>query len=901
MAHDPSNPRDYIDCFLAEMEKLKDDTAAGFDVENLCICTLDLFVAGTETTSTTLYWGLLYMIKYPEIQAKVQEEIDRVVGGSRQPSLSDKDNMPFTNAVIHEIQRIGNIIPINLVRAAVEDTQIGQYSIPKGTIVTGSLTSVLFDESEWEMPHSFNPGHFLDAEGNFRRRDAFLPFSLGKRVCLGEQLARMELFLFFSSLLQRFTFSSPAEKYGKIFSLRIFGSRIVVLDGYKLVKEVYTQQGDNLADRPILPLISDIIGDRGLVVANGYKWKHQRRFALSTLRNFGLGKKRLEPSISLECCFLNEAISNEQGQPFDPRFLLNNAVSNVICVLVFGNRFEYSDHDFQSLLKNISEAIYLEGSIWAQLYNMFPWLMRRLPGTHHKIFVLLNKVIDFVREKVNAHRADYDPSNPRDYIDCFLTEMEKLKDNTAAGFDVENLCICTLDLFVGGTETTSTTLYWGLLYMIKYPEIQAKVQEEIDLVVGGSRQPSLSDRDNMHFTNAVIHEIQRIGNIIPINVVRATVEDTQIGQYSIPKFYNMFPWLIRRLPGPHKKMIALWKGVIGFVRENVNAHRADYDPSNPRDYIDCFLTEMEKLKDNTAAGFDVENLCICTLDLFVAGTETTSTTLYWGLLYVIKYPEIQAKVQEEIDCVVGGSRQPSLSDKDNMPFTNAVIHEIQRIGNIIPINLVQATVEDTQIGQYSIPKGTIVTGSLTSVLFDESEWETPHSFNPGHFLEAEGNFRRRDAFLPFSLGKRVCLGEQLARMELFLFFSSLLQRFTFSSPAGVEPKLDFKLGGTHCLVAANGYKWKHQRRFALSTLQNFGLGKKSLEPSISLECCFLNKAISNEQGRPFDPHLLLNNAVSNVICVLVFGNRFEYSDHGFQSLLKNISEAIYLEGGVWAQ
>ncbi|RXN24292.1 Cytochrome family subfamily polypeptide 24 [Labeo rohita] len=165
---------------------------------------------------------------------------------------------------------------------------------------------------------------------------------------------------------------------------------------------------------------------------------------------------------------------------------------------------------------------------------------------------------------------------------------------------------------------------------------------------------------------------------------------------------------------------------------------------------------------------------------------------------MIKYPEIQAKVQEEIDRVVGGSQQPSLSDKDNMPYTNAVIHEIQRIGNIIPINVVRATVEDTQIGEYSIPKGTIVTGSLTSVLFDESEWETPHSFNPGHFLDAEGKFRRRDAFLPFSLGKRVCLGEQLARMELFLFFSSLLQRFTFSPPAGVEPSLDFKLGATHC-------------------------------------------------------------------------------------------------------
>ncbi len=67
--------------------------------------------------------------------AKVQEEIDRVVGGSRQTSLSDKDNMPYTNAVIHEIQRFGNVVPMNVARATVEDIQIGTYSVPKVGLV----------------------------------------------------------------------------------------------------------------------------------------------------------------------------------------------------------------------------------------------------------------------------------------------------------------------------------------------------------------------------------------------------------------------------------------------------------------------------------------------------------------------------------------------------------------------------------------------------------------------------------------------------------------------------------------------------------------------------------------------------------------------------------------------
>uniref|UniRef100_A0A8C7EBZ2 Cytochrome P450 2J2-like n=1 Tax=Nothoprocta perdicaria TaxID=30464 RepID=A0A8C7EBZ2_NOTPE len=171
---------------------------------------------------------------------------------------------------------------------------------------------------------------------------------------------------------------------------------------------------------------------------------------------------------------------------------------------------------------------------------------------------------------------------------------------------------------------------------------------------------------------------------------------------------------------------------------------------------------------------------------------------------VDNFANTKAKVQREIEAVLEPSQLISYEDRKKLPYTNAVIHETLRYSNITSVGVPRQCVRNTTLLGFPIKQGTLVLPNLHSVVYDSEHWEAPWKFNPDHFLDLDGNFVNKEAFLPFSAGHRVCLGEQMARVELFIFFTSLLRAFTFQIPEGVkEINLEYILGA---ILQPHAYK-----------------------------------------------------------------------------------------------
>ncbi|KAL1788473.1 cytochrome P450 [Sigmodon hispidus] len=180
-----------------------------------------------------------------------------------------------------------------------------------------------------------------------------------------------------------FTFS---KAYGPMFTLYFGTQPTVVLHGYETIKEALIDHGEKFAGRGPLPIFDKVTDGLGIGFSNGSIWKETRRFLLMTLRDLGMGTRSIENRIKEEAWFLVEELKKTNGLPCDPTFILGYAPCNVICSIIFQNRFEYTDKDFLKLTKILNENNEILNSLWLQVCNIFPVLLDYCPGNHNTFF-----------------------------------------------------------------------------------------------------------------------------------------------------------------------------------------------------------------------------------------------------------------------------------------------------------------------------------------------------------------------------------------------------------------------------------------------------------------------------------------------------------------------------------
>ncbi|XP_036050306.1 cytochrome P450 2B1-like [Onychomys torridus] len=280
------------------------------------------------------------------------------------------------------------------------------------------------------------------------------------------------------------SFMQLREKYGDVFTVHLGPRPVVVLCGAEAIREALVDQAEAFSGRGTVAVVRPVFKDYGVFFANGERWKTLRRFSLATMRDFGMGKRSVEERIQKEAQCLVEELRKSQGALLDPTFLFQCITSNIICSIVFGERFDYKDRQFLRLLDLIYRSFSLISSFSSQVFELFSGFLKYFPGVHRQISRNLQEILDYIGQSVEKHRATLDPSNPRDFIDTYLLRMEKEKSNQHMEFHHENLMTSLLSLFFAGTETSSTTLRYGFLLMLKYPHVAEKIKKtEISILI----------------------------------------------------------------------------------------------------------------------------------------------------------------------------------------------------------------------------------------------------------------------------------------------------------------------------------------------------------------------------------------------------------------------------------
>ena len=261
----------------------------------------------------------------------------------------------------------------------------------------------------------------------------------------------------------------------------------------------------------------------GLLFSEGTSWTHLRRFSVKTLKDLGFIKSSMNELIGLEVKHFVSYLKTAGEEPQNICHKFNLPIINSLWTTMVGQRFDYDDPSLNAIVAGLSRLVNIMGSPGELIGLVYPWLTRVAPfrqvlGRKDSVKVVQD-ILTMLRANIEEHEATLDPNAPRDYIDMFLLEISRTTDTSSVFYGSkgrEQLLVSLLDLFGAGSETTSKTLSWAVVYMLRYPEVQEKVQEELDRVVGRDRSPTMEDMPHLPYTEVICLLYRKLDKVAPL-------------------------------------------------------------------------------------------------------------------------------------------------------------------------------------------------------------------------------------------------------------------------------------------------------------------------------------------------------------------------------------------------
>ena len=256
-----------------------------------------------------------------------------------------------------------------------------------------------------------------------------------------------------------------------------------------------------------------------------------------------------------------------------------------------------------------------------------------------------------------------------------------------------------------------------------------------------------------------------------------------------------------RFVAPEKSGYSLIKSLNSefhaFFIEIINEHLETYSIEKAgEDLIYAYIKEMKAQDSKSPTTFTLNQLVMVILDIFIAGSQTTSITIDLALMITLNRPDLQEKCYQEIYEILGANNSPSYEDRAKMPFVQAMLLEVQRFFHIVPVSGPRRVLKTCELSGYTIPKNTTVLISLRSVHMDTEFWKDPEIFRPERFLDENMQLKSNERLLPFGAGRRKCLGDQLAKACIFTFYVGILQAFHLKIYEKEKPSMNLLPGIT---------------------------------------------------------------------------------------------------------